>query len=335
MLTADLAAAFARTALANVNTPYPYKLDQLLGDARDLAPPDALHPAFWGSYDWHSCVHMHWTLVRLLRLQPAHAQARASRAHLAQRLAPATIAGELATLRGPLRSTFERPYGWGWLLKLAVELEALADVDPAAAPWRDALRPLADVFAQRFVAFLPRATYATRAGTHGNSAFAIRLALDWAERMEHAGLRAAIAQRAREWFGSDRRYPAHYEPSGDDFLSAGLVEAVLMRRVLDPAAFRAWWRSFAPPPAALDAWLVPVTVSDPSDARIVHLHGVNLCRAWCWRALLPVLPSGRRPAVERAAAAHLAAALPAATAGDYVGTHWLASFALLALTEPG
>jgi hypothetical protein len=334
MLTAHLAAAFARVALANVATPYPYKLDQVLGAAGDLAAPEVLHPVFWGSYDWHSCVHMHWTLVRLLRLQPTHAEADAARAHLDRRLTRAAIDGELATLAGPLRGTFERPYGWGWLLKLAAELEALAADDASARPWRDALERLARAFADRFIAFLPRATYPTRAGTHGNSAFALRLALDWAEATGDARLRAAIAERALDWFGADRRYPAHYEPSGDDFLSAGLVEAVLMQRLLDPDDFGVWWRGFAPPAAALAAWLQPVTVSDATDARIVHLHGVNLCRAWCWRVLAPALPAARQPAAERAAAAHLAAALPAATAGDYVGTHWLASFALLALTEP-
>jgi len=333
MLTAELAAAFARVALANVATPYPYKLDQVLGAAADIAPPDVLHPVFWGSYDWHSCVHMHWTLVRLLQRLPAHEAAAATRAHLARRLNARAVARELATLYGPHRQTFERPYGWGWLLKLAAELEGLASHDPSAAAWRDALRPLADAFAERFLHFLPRADYPTRAGTHGNSAFALLLALDWCEALGQDALRNAIAERAARWYGADRAYPAAYEPGGDDFLCAGLVEAVLMRRLLDAAAFTAWWRDFAPASEALANWLAPVRVSDAADARIVHLHGVNLCRAWCWRALAPALPDTLRAQAANAASAHLAASLAAATAGDYVGTHWLASFALLALDD--
>lgn len=331
MLTPSLAAALARTALANTVTEYPYKLDQLLAGAGDLATPRTLHPLFWGSYDWHSCVHMHWTLVCLLRRQPHHALADASRAHLQQRLTATAAAGELATLRGPHRQTFERPYGWGWLLKLAAELEALAGADDHAVAWRDALRPLAAAFADRFLRYLPRADFAVRAGVHSNSAFALLLALDWCDTVQHRALRALIVERAQRWFGRDRRYPAVYEPGGEDFLSPGLVEAALMHRVLDGCDFTDWWQAFAPDADGLANWLAPVPVSDPTDARIVHLHGVNLVRAWCWTQIAARLPDELGAAVQEAIAAHRAASLPAATDGDYVGTHWLASFALLAL----
>jgi hypothetical protein len=333
MLTTSLAAALAHTALANAVTEYPYKLDQLLGRADDLAAPRHLHPTFWGSYDWHSCVHMHWTLVRLLRRCPEHAQAAATRAHLQSRLTPEAIAGELTTLRGPNRQTFERPYGWAWLLKLAAELELLAAAQPDATPWRNALRPLADEFADRFVAFLPRADYPIRAGTHGNIAFALTLALDWCDVVQHLALRHLIADRANRWFGKDRRYPAAYEPGGDDFLAAGLLEAALMLKVVDGCSFADWWEQFRPTEGELGHWLRPVAVSDPADARIVHLHGVNLSRAWCWRQLRRELPAALLGPVDAAIAAHLAVSLPAASAGDYVGTHWLASFALLALDD--
>lgn len=333
MLTPPLATALARTALANTATEYPYKLDQLLASDGDLSAPRELHPLFWGSYDWHSCVHMHWTLVRLLRLQPDHALADASRAHLQQRLTPDAAAGELATLRGPHRQTFERPYGWGWLLKFAAELEALAVNDTRASAWRDALRPLADAFTERFLDHLPRADFAVRSGVHTNSAFALRLALDWCEAVQHLRLRSLITERAQRWFGRDRRYPAAYEPGGEDFLSAGLVEAALMQRVLDDCDFADWWQAFAPDDDGLARWLTPVTVSNPADARIVHLHGVNLVRAWCWSQLAPQLPATLHDPVRQAIAAHRAASLPAATEGDYVVTHWLASFAVLALDE--
>jgi hypothetical protein len=331
MLTPPLAAGFARLALANTVTEYPYKLDQLLTGDADLAPPRALHPAFWGSYDWHSCVHMHWTLARTLRRFPQHSEAARTRSHLDARLTPATVAGELTTLAGPHRRTFERPYGWGWLLKLAAELELLAQSQPAALRWRDAVRPLADAFAARFLDYLPRAELPTRVGMHSNSAFALLLALDWCEAVQHLALRRAIVERANRWFGRDRRYPARYEPAGEDFLSAGLVEAALMQRVVDGCSFADWWEQFRPADDDLAAWLTPVAVSDPSDARIVHLHGVNLTRAWCWQLLMSELPPALQAPVRQSIEVHQAASLPAATEGDYVGTHWLATFALLAL----
>jgi hypothetical protein len=168
---------------------------------------------------------------------------------------------------------------------------------------------------------------------HGNSAFALLLALDWAEDRQHRALTKLIGERARHWFGTDRRYPAAYEPSGEDFLSPGLVEAALMQRVLDGCDFADWWEQFEPPAHALSAWLTPVRISDPSDPKIVHLHGLNLSRAWCWRGLLPALDHGRIAPVRAAIADHLAASLAAAIDGHYVGTHWLASFALLAIDE--
>ncbi|HTN50112.1 MAG TPA: DUF2891 domain-containing protein [Burkholderiaceae bacterium] len=331
MLTRTQAEALARAALSATARAFPYKLDQLLTGEDDLASPRRLHPAFWGSYDWHSSVHMHWTLARLLRRYPGHALAAASRAQLAARLTPEAIAGELATLRGPNRQSFERPYGWGWLLKLAAELEAMAQQETEAATWRDALHPLAVEISERLAAFLPRADFPTRVGAHGNSAFALLLALDWSDVVAHRALRRAVIERANRWFGHDRRYPAHYEPGGEDFLSAGLVEAALMQRVVDGCSFAEWWEQFRPTEDGIAYWLQPVAVSDPSDPKIVHLHGVNLVRAWCWSSLRHELPAELHAAIDAAIAAHVEASLGAATTGDFVGTHWLASFALLAL----
>ena len=232
MLNAEFAAAVSRTALTNVATEYPYKLDQVLGGDDAVSTPRILHPVFYGSYDWHSCVHMHWSLARLLRLYPQHAHADAARRHFEHRLTAEKVGGELATLSGPHRASFERPYGWGWLLKLAAELHMLAADDRTAVRWDAALAPLAQAFVDRFTDFLPRATYPIRGGAHSNSAFALLLSLDYSETVQHRALHQLIGERANLWFGHDRRYPADYEPSGDDFLSGGLVEAALMRRVI-------------------------------------------------------------------------------------------------------
>ena len=360
MINAEFAAAIAHTALRNVATEYPYKLDQVLDSDNALRAPRVMHPVFHGSYDWHSCVHMHWALARSLRIHLQHSDADATRQHFDRRLTAANVHGELATLAEPHRGSFERPYGWGWLLKLAAELKLLAAEDRTAARWFTALAPLAQAFADRFVDFLPRATYPTRAGTHGNSAFALLLALDYCETVQHRALHRLIAERANLWYGRDRRYPADYEPSGDDFLSSGLVEAALMRRVMNgcsvaisagpPQAHRVrprgadarrpgtytfadWWHRFRPTRDAIDTWLQPANVSDAADPKIVHLHGLNLSRVWCWRQLLPELDTELKLLAEASIERHLAASLHAATQGEYVGTHWLASFALLALTE--
>jgi hypothetical protein len=329
-LQRDAAARLAAVALANVGTEYPFHLVHLARDAHDIRAPRDLHPVFFGSYDWHSCVHMHWTLARLLRLAPAAVDAQAIGRHFDARVTADNVKRELEYFRAPGRASFERPYGWAWLLALAAELDTLSAAHPPARAWGEALGPLAAHIAQAFAEFLPRAEYPVRAGTHGNSAFALVLALDYARRARHRTLEHAIGNAVRRWFGADRRYPAEYEPSGDDFLSPGLCEALLMARTLDPRAFADWWSAFAP--NALSPWLAPVAVSDATDPKLVHLHGLNLSRAWCWRALAPHLPATLRDAALQAAAVHLAASLPAATGGDYVGTHWLASFALLALT---
>lgn len=324
--------ALARVALANVGTEYPFQLMHLAQRAGEIDEPHRLHTVFFGAYDWHSCVHMHWTLARCLRLAPGTAHSAAIAAHFDARLTPQAIAGECAYFAARGRGTFERPYGWAWLLQLWAELDTLAAPLPQAARWRDVLTPLADLLSERLLDWLPRADYPVRAGTHGNSAFAMILAARHAQQRENRMLADAIGSRSRHWFGNDRAYPADFEPSGDDFLSGGLCEALLMARVLGADEWTHWWQSFAPPPPALQCWLVPVSVADPADAKIVHLHGLNLSRAWCWRQLLPHLPAPLRLQAEGAAGAHQHASLAAATCGDYVGTHWLASFALLALT---
>ena len=330
-LTAEHAAAFARVALANVGAEYPFHLAHYARSDAEIATPRTVHPVFFGSYDWHSCVHMHWTLARARRRVHDQELRAAIDAHFTARLSVQGVAVEHAYCTA--RPGFERPYGWGWLLKLQAELHvAAAHVAPAAA-WRDRLTPLATLLADRLIEFLPRSDFAVRAGTHGNSAFALLLALDYADAVQHRALRRAIEQACHRWYGHDAQYPAQYEPSGDDFLSGGLVEAALMMRVVDDCDFADWWQQFAPAPAALARWLAPVPVSDATDAKIVHLHGLNLSRAWCWGRLLPALEPDLQQRAASARAAHLAASLPAATSGDYVGTHWLASFALLALDD--
>ena len=324
MLDQTLAERFAAIALGHVRREYPHKLDHVLNGDVDAAPPRELHPIFHGSFDFHSCVHGYWTLARVLRLYPEGAQADAIRALFDGMLTPSNVAGELAYLDRPLSGGFVRPYGWGWLLKLQSELELLA-----TPHWADALRPLAQAFAGRFKAFLPKADYPIRTGVHSSTAFAAVLALDYAE-VADVELAAALKAKARAWYGADQGAVA-WEPSQDDFLSPTLMEAACMKRVLPAAEFTAWFDAFLPQlagrePATLFA---PARVSDRTDGKIAHLDGLNLSRAWCWRQLAPGHPC--EALMREAADVHLTASLPH-VAGDYMGEHWLASFALLALT---
>lgn len=323
MLDADTAARFAQLTLGHLTREWPYKLDQILTGPDDLARPSTLHPIFHGSFDWHSCVHGWWQVMRLARLFPDMAETPAIEALADRILVADRVAGELAYLDRPMTGGFERPYGWGWLLALHDELALRPD-----QPWAAALEPLARAFAQRFATYLPKLAYPVRSGRHDSTAFALIHALRWA-RTHEAALAGLIEERSRGWFGADRD-ARPWEPSGEDFLSATLCEAVLMQDVLG-ADFPTWLAAFMPDPygTPMACLRTPATVSDRSDGRLAHLDGLNLARAWCWRSLADDLPD---PAIARATAdAHLATAL-SHLADDYMGEHWLATFALLALT---
>ena len=297
-----------------------------MGGPEDVVDHRLLHPAFPGSFDWHSCVHAHWMLARLLWCFPRLPSAPAIRAHFDAALSPANIAAECAYLDRPLSRGFERPYGWAWLLALAA---ALGTLD---GPWGPTLRPLAEAFARRFHLFLPRADYPVRAGTHGNTAFALRLAAHWAEGHDPA-LLDLMRARARDWYGADTDCQA-WEPSGDDFLSPALAEAECLRALLPEDEFRPWMARFLPRLAEGEptTLFTPARVADRSDGKIAHLDGLNLSRAWCWRSLAGAWPVGSAPRAraEEAAEAHLAAALPHLSA-SYMGEHWLSTFAVLAM----
>jgi hypothetical protein len=312
LLTAELASAFARVALANVVREYPRHVGHLLTRAGEDLSPRKVHPAFYGSYDWHSAVHMHWLLARVLRLCPNKQEIVVL---FDKHLAPQPIGAELAYFNGPAGRTFERPYGWAWLLELQAELLRLGN-----PRWSGAVQPLAVELARRMARFVDGAPYPIRAGSHGNTAFAGVLALDYARMANHENLEESIRAAALRWYRTDRDAPLAFEPSLDDFLPPALMEAALMQEVMPPAAFRAWAKRFF---SRAPSKLKPPKVADRADPKQSHLDGLALSRAWCLRKL----------GYARAADRHLAAALPHVVGGDYVGEHWLASFAALALSS--
>ncbi len=328
-LTADVAASFIRIALGHVAREYPNKLDHVLESGADAQGPRALHPIFYGSFDWHSCVHGYWLLAALLRRFPAIPEADAVRALFAQSFTEANVAGEVAYLARPASRGFERPYGWAWLLKLQAELLGHDD-----QTWATRLQPLAAAFAQRFRDFLPKAHYPIRTGVHSSTAFAFALAQDYALAAKDSALSGLFRAKARAWYANDRAAAA-WEPSGDDFLSATLMEAECMRRLTPRDEFLPWLEAFLPNAAAGEpqSLFAPAVVTDRSDGKIAHLDGFNLSRAWCWREIAHALPTSHPLAeVAEGAARNLMAASLPHVAGDYMGEHWLASFALLALT---
>ncbi len=327
-LTPQTAQRFAEIALGHVRREYPHKLDHVMEGPEDALGPRALHPIFYGSFDWHSCVHGYWLLMRLRRLFPGIDAARSIDALMDEMLTEANVAGELAYLDRAYTGGFERPYGWAWLLMLHAEAQR-HDSD-----WAINLAPLAAAFVERFHFYLPRLTYPIRVGTHYNTAFALALALEWA-RANDPALEELIRARAGHYYAEDRDC-AGWEPGGDEFISPALTEALLMRHVLEPAAFRAWFDLFLPDLVAgvPEALFKPAFVSDRSDGKIVHLDGVNLSRAWCWRGLAGALDADLASLARATADTHLDASLPH-VAGDYMGAHWLATFALLALQGEG
>lgn len=316
-------ADLARCALSVVAQRYPFKADHLMLAPGDAATPEDHHPVFGACYDWHSSVHMHWSLLRLMTLNPGSAEGQEIARRFRENFTAPLLNRELAYFQQPGRCAFERPYGWAWLLKLQSELDGHQSLGECAA----ALRPLSQLLAGRLRQHFERLAFPVRGGMHSNSAFAMVLALEFARSSGHSSLEASICTSARRFYGTDASYPARYEPSGGDFLSAGLCEAVLMAQALGNQ-FSEWWASFCP--EDIERWLQPVAVTDKTDPQDIHFEGLNLSRAWCLRRLARALPAGGpSDQFSEAASRHWEASFPHVTQGDFVATHWLVTFALL------
>ena len=335
-LDASTAGRFAALALACVQKEYPNKISHILNSPADVKAPHELTPAFYGCYDWHSSVHGHWLLVRLVREFPAAPFATKAVAALKANLTPARIAGEVAYFNATGRETFERPYGLAWLLQLAAELREWRTADGTALT--SALKPLEAAVVARLKAWLPKLAYPIREGEHPQTAFSFGLILDYA-RGSDAELASMVVAKVREFHLNDRDCPISYEPSGQDFLSPCIAEADLMRRVLPPDEFARWLAAFLPriPSTNSADWLPIGVVTDKTDGKLAHLDGLNLSRAWMLEGIAEGLPPGdpRRRALMAAAGTHAASGLAAVTGAHYEGGHWLGSFATYLTTRRG
>jgi hypothetical protein len=333
-LTRERASAFAKLALKGIDKEYPHKPGVVWSAADDVKGPKALHPAFFGCFDWHSAVHGHWLLVRVVKQFPDLPEAKRAREVLNDHLTADKIRAEAAVFAQKEQKSFERPYGWAWLLKLAAELHTWDDAD--ARTWAASLKPLAELIATRYVEYFPKQTYPIRSGVHSNTAFGLSFAHDYAKSVGDKKLLAAIEERAKAYYSKDADAPARWEPDGADFLSPSLCEADLMRRVLPADEFRGWFHRYLPGAAKGEpnTLLSPATVTDRTDPQLVHLDGLNLSRAWCLKGITAALPADdpARKVLLDSAAKHAEAGLKHIASGDYAGEHWLASFAVYMLS---
>ena len=334
---ARAAERFATLALACVHKEYPNKISHVLNSDADVAPPRKLTPAFCGCYDWHSSVHGHWLLVRLVRTFPGAPFASAARDALKQSLTVENLKQEATYVRGEGRSSFERPYGLSWLLQLCAELREWDD--PQAHEWLLNLKLLEDAAVERLTKWLPKLSNPVRIGEHDQTAFGLGLMFDYARTTKNEAFARLVRDSSKKFFLADKNCPLNYEPSGEDFLSPCLGEADVMRRVLPQKEFAGWLKGFMPqiPVTENPDWLRVAISPDPSDPKLAHLDGLNLSRAWMLEGILSALPEddARRPALQAAADAHRHAGLAAVTGEHYEGGHWLGSFAVYLTTRRG
>ena len=336
-LTDEQVAAFAELALKGIHTEYPNKPSNVVFDEASVRTPKEMHPAFYGCFDWHSSVHGHWMLIRLLKEYPGSSVDDRIRKSLRENLTAENIAGETNYFNEKEHKSFERTYGWAWYLKMVAELEGWDDPDGIA--WRKNVQPLEDLLVQRTFDYLPKLEYPIRTGVHPDLGFGLAFILDYSRTVKNEKLESAIVARARDYYFADTDYPTLYEPSGQDFFSSCLNEADLMRRVLSQDEFEKWFSAFLPTLESGDGGnlLKPVTVSDVTDGKIVHLAGLDLSRAWCMNGIASALPESdsRYDLLRKSAAAHAQMGYRYVFSGHYEGEHWLATFAIYLHTDAG
>ncbi|MEN8153937.1 MAG: DUF2891 domain-containing protein [Acidobacteriota bacterium] len=326
-LNKPLAIKFANMALKCIEKEYPNKPSHVINDNNDIKGPRDLHPAFYGCFDWHSSVHGHWMLVKLLKVFPDLKLGTRIRSALKRNITKKNIEKELIYFNQANRKSFERTYGWAWLLKLTEELYTWKDSDGKIL--YSYLKPLAEKISDNYINFLPKQTYPIRTGVHPNTAFGLLFAYDYAGTIKNSALLALVKKRSMEYFSSDKNSPHEWEPGGEDFFSPSLMEADLMTRILTKEDFRLWFAKFLPG-LKNSPLLKPAIVSDRSDGKLSHLDGLNLSRAWCMADILKQLPESdkRIEILKRSIKIHMKATIDNIKSGFYAGEHWLGSFAV-------
>ena len=337
MLSQETAQAWAKLVLKGVDTEFPNKMSLVYENENQLQRPRENFPAFYGCFDWHSSVHGHWVLARLLRQFPDMPIASEVRTTLSKHLTAGNLRREADFFAQDQHKSFERMYGWAWYLRLVIELDQWDDKD--ANLWRENLRPLENILVDRIKSYLPNLSYPIRVGQHTDTGFALGQIIDYARALKNKDLERLAVDRSLAFYNKDIDYPIHYEPSGHDFFSSAWNEADLMRRILDQNNFGAWLERFVPKldQQLIDGTIAPVKVTDMTDGKLIHLAGLNLHRAWCMASVASVLPKNtlRHKRLLKSSASHLRDGIAYINSGHYEGDHWLATFALYAITETG
>lgn len=328
-LTLEEANRLIQLPLHCIDVEYPNKLNQVIGDDIDLQSPKELHPAFYGCFDWHSSVHGHWSLVSLIKQFPNAKSVKEAREKLENSITKENIEIEVSYFHGKHNKSYERTYGWAWLLKLAEELNTWDD--PLARKLEKNLQPLTDLIVQKYIEFLPKLTYPIRVGEHTNTAFGLTFAWDYANTVQHEKLKSLIEKRAKDFYFKDENCPITWEPSGFDFLSPCLQEAAIMKRVLNKVEFKSWLNKFLPQLKNIDFDLPVGEVSDRKDGKLVHLDGVNFSRAWTLNRIIKGMPEFNH--LKSVAFKHINYSLPNVVGDSYEGGHWLGSFAIYSLNS--
>ncbi len=333
LLTAERASHFSKMALKCIHQEYPNKPGEVLGSDKDVKPVREYRPAFYGCFDWHSAVHGHWMLIKLLKEFPELSEAEQIRTALAKNITAENIQVELNFFLDSNNRSFERTYGWAWLLKLVSELQDWND--PLASDLKSALEPLSKLLAQNYLDYLPKLVYPIRVGEHSNTAFGLSFALDYARDTKNNELEKMIVERAKDFYLQDKGCPINWEPSGYDFLSPCFAEAELMARVLSVDEFSIWLHDFLGVDEKNQLILLnePAIVSDRTDGKLVHLDGLNFSRAWAYAIIASKLKPEQAAIFRRAAHTHIMHSLNAISDGNYEGEHWLASFAVYAMEQ--
>ncbi len=333
-LTKDLASSFAQLALSGINREFPAISVNVLTLEQDLKTPKSLHPAFYGCFDWHSSVHTHWLLIRLLKIYPDLNEAVEIKKAINRNLTPANLLIEKNYFENNENRSFERMYGWAWFLTLSAEIKS--SKEPNALEWYDAIKPFEACIVKLTEDYLKKLTYPIRCGFHPNTAFALTLMLDYSREVKNAVFEDLVISRGIQYFSGDKNYPIEYEPSGEDFLSPGLCVADLMRRLLNKELFLQWFNTYLPTLADsnLGKWKTPVHIVDITDGRLGHLVGLNFNRAWTLKGILSALPANdaRITPLKEAYNQHVTAAIPYVISGHYTGEHWLGTFATYCLS---
>ncbi|MEM7315555.1 MAG: DUF2891 domain-containing protein [Planctomycetota bacterium] len=336
-LTDQQVVAFSRLALKGMDQEYPNKPSNVVVDKASVRTPQEMHPAFYGCFDWHSALHGHWMLIRILKHYPDVSNADEIRVKLASHLTAENITKETEYFEERQNKSFERMYGWAWTFRLAAELHTWDD--PQGKQWRENIRPLENKIVELTEGYLPRLSFPIRTGVHPDSGWALGQTIDYARTVGNKSLEQLVVQRCRDFYLKDRDYPAAYEPSGEDFFSAGLNEADTMRRVLDKSEFSEWLDQFFPglKDKELGTLLTPIPVSDVTDGKLVHLAGLDLSRGWTLQGIASALDADdpRAKILKDAATAHADMGYKYVFSGHYEGEHWLATFAIYMHTNVG